>query len=69
MCAGQLIGLLVEQMVVMVHLGCYEGSDGGTMIVVGSMNYLPDGVQNMFGSSDIFFAGRQLKVTHLTIES
>ena len=42
--AGLLVGLLAEQMVIVVHLGCYEGSDGGTMIVVGSMNRLPDSV-------------------------
>ena len=29
-----LVGLLMKQMVVVVHLGCYEGRDGGTMIVV-----------------------------------
>ena len=32
--ACQLVGLLMKQMVVVVHLGCYEGRDGGTMIVV-----------------------------------
>ena len=32
--ACQLVGLLMKQMVVVVHLGCYEGCDGGTMIVV-----------------------------------
>ena len=58
--AGQLVGLLVEQMVVMLHLGSYEGCDGGTMIVVSDMNRLPDGVHNMCGCSDILFAGRQL---------
>ena len=65
---GLLVGLLVEQIVVMVHLGCYESCDGGTMIVVGSMNYLPDGVQNMFGCSDILLAGVYLEVAYLTIE-
>ena len=54
--AGLLVGLLAEQMVIVVHLGSYECCDGGTMIVVGSMNRLPDGVHNMCGSSDILFA-------------
>ena len=54
--AGQLVGLLMKQMVVVVHLGCYKGCDGGTMIVVGGMNHLPDSVQNMLSSSDIRFA-------------
>ena len=54
--AGQLVGLLKKQMVVVVHLGCYKGCDGGTMIVVGGMNHLPDSVQNMLSSSDIRFA-------------
>ena len=31
---GQLVGLLVEQLVVVVHQSCHEGCDGGTMIVV-----------------------------------
>ena len=66
--AGQLVGLLMEQMAVVVHLGCYEGSVGGTMIIVGGMDRLPDGIKNMSGSSNILFAGRQLKVAHLTVE-
>ena len=32
--ACQLVGLLMKQMVVVVHLGCSEGRDGGTMLVV-----------------------------------
>ena len=66
--AGLLVGLLAEQMVIVVHLGCYKGCDGGTMIVVGSMNRLPDSVQYMSGSSNILFMGGQLEVAHLTIE-
>ena len=66
--AGLLVGLLAEQMVIVVHLGCYKGCDGGTMIVVGSMNRLPDGVYNMYGCSNIFFTGGYLEITHLTIE-
>ena len=58
----------MEQMVVMVHQGYYEGCDSGTMIVVASMNYLPDDVHNIFDSSDILFAGSQLEVAHLTVE-
>ena len=58
----------MEQLVVVVHLGSYECCDGGTMIVVGSMNYLPDGVQNMFGCSDILLAGVYLEVAYLTVE-
>ena len=56
--AGLLVDLLLEQLVVVVHLGCYESCDGGTMIVVGGMNHLPNGVQNMSGSSDILFADK-----------
>ena len=66
--AGQSVGLLVEQMVVMLHLGSCEGCDGGTMIVVSGMNRLPDGVHNMCGGSDILFVGGQLEVAHLTVE-
>ena len=66
--AGLLVGLLAEQMVIVVHLGCYKGCDGGTMIVVGSMNRLPDGVHNMYGCSNIFFTGGYLEITHLAIE-
>ena len=58
----------MEQLVVMVHQGYYEGCDSGTMIVVASMNYLPDDVYNIFDSSDILFAGSQLEVAHLTVE-
>ena len=54
--AGQLVGLLMKQMVVVVHQGRYEGSDGGAMIVAGGMNRLPDGVQDMSGSIDIVLA-------------
>ena len=48
----------MEQLVVVVHLGCYEGCDGGTMIVVSGMNRLPDGVHNMCGGSDILLLVR-----------
>ena len=54
--AGQQVGLLMKQLVVVVHLGCHEGCDGGTVIVVGNMNRLPDGVQDMSCNSDILFA-------------
>ena len=66
--ASLLVGLLMKQMVVVVHLGSYEGCNGGTMIVVGSMNYLPDGIQNMFGCSDILFTDEKLEVAHLSVE-
>ena len=56
--ACQLVSLPMEQLVVVVHLGSYECCDGGTMIVVGGMNHLPNGVQNMSGSSDILFADK-----------
>ena len=66
--AGLLVDLLLEQLVVVVHLGSYECCDGGTMIIVRGMNRLPDGVHNMCGGSDILFACRQLKVAHLSVE-
>ena len=58
----------MEQMIVVVHLGSHKRCDGGTMIIIRGMNRLPDGIQNVLGSSDILFACRQLKVAHLSVE-
>lgn len=44
---GLLVSLLTKQTVVVVHLGCHKGCDGGTVIVVGSMHRLPDSVENL----------------------
>ena len=63
-----MVGLLMEQMIVVVHLGSHKRCDGGTMIIIRGMNRLPDGIQNVLGSSDILFACRQLKVAHLSVE-
>ena len=65
---SQMVGLLMEQMIVVVHLGSHKRCDGGTMIIIRGMNRLPDGIQNVLGSSDILFACRQLKVAHLSVE-
>ena len=58
----------MEQLVVVVHQCCYKSCDGGTVIVVGDMDHLPDDVHNIFDSSDILFASSQLEVAHLTVE-
>lgn len=64
---GQAVGLLVEQMVAMVHEGCDKRRDGGAM-VVRLMDKAPNAVMNVAECLAVFVRDWQLEIAHLPVE-
>ena len=63
----QIISLLIEQMVVVMHQGGYKIGGRGAMIVF-LVDEVPKGVEDVAGGLLIYFRSGQLEVVHLTVK-
>ena len=59
--------MLAIDSVVMMHHGCNKAADSLT-VIVGLMNHMPDGVDNVASCSDITLADFDLEVANLSVE-
>ena len=64
---GKVVGLLMEEAIVVVHQGGNEAGDRGAIVVL-LVDEMPKGVEDVAGRLLFFLSDRQLEVAHLAVK-